>query len=427
MPNTSSPSDSTIEWAARAGLDADYLSGNAPEPPARTRLLNVLPPDPGFTVRPAELPQEMRALWITRWDYRTPDDIRIIADKAANANFNALLFQVRGNGDAFYASRLEPWAERLSGRLGQDPGWDPLRVAVDEAHARGLELHAWVNVYPAWLGETPPPASQPESMVRRFTGLYNDAWVMWDRNEQPMSLNEHYLWANPGHWAVSDHIEAVGEDIISHYYVDGLHLDNVRYAGWEYSRDPVTADRLAAARALEPGLDRKEWQRRQVSGLVNRLHGVIDRLKPGLLLSAAVWPVYQDRWDWWSSGDGYEGFCQDSLGWLRIGAADAIFPMLYLSSITREDGQYDRLVRDFVSQAQGGAVNAGITCTYSSFEPIGRRIDLARKAGATGQALFSYGHINSKGYWDELRAGPYATRAIVLPPPRARERLAGRL
>ena len=79
------------------------------------------------------------------------------AERAANANFNAIFFQVRGNADAYYASQLEPWASRPSGTLGQDPGWDPLAVAIAEGHARGLEVHAWINVFPSWLGETAPP------------------------------------------------------------------------------------------------------------------------------------------------------------------------------------------------------------------------------------------------------------------------------
>ncbi len=199
------------------------------------------------------LPVETRALWVNRWEFSTPDDIRRLADKAAAANFNALFFQVRGNADACYRSDLEPWMARLSGGvLGDDPGWDPLAVAVEEAHARGLELHAWVNVYPAWLGETPPPPAEPEPMFDRFNRLHGDQWLVWDRQQQPMQLNSNYLWSNPGHLAVQDHIAAVGYDIVSRYYVDGLHLDYVRYPGWEYSRDPLTLEAVAQAQALEP-------------------------------------------------------------------------------------------------------------------------------------------------------------------------------
>jgi uncharacterized lipoprotein YddW (UPF0748 family) len=419
--------DEVILWAAVGGLEASYLGAGPPlaQPAAADRraAAALTEPDTASIVRTPGLPQEVRALWVTRWDYQTVDDVRIICDKAAAANFNLLYFQVRGNADAFYRSRVEPWAARLSGTLGQDPGWDPLQVAIDEAHARGLELHAWVNVYPAWLGETPPTPSTPETMFDRFNRLYGDAWLMWDRNQQPMRLNQQYLWANPAHWAVIEHITHVCKDIVGRYYVDGLHLDNVRYAGWEYSSDALTTDRLNQAAALELDLSRKEYQRRQVDQLITGLRQTMDRLKPGLPLSAAVWPVYYDTWEWWNAGDGFSGFCQDSVGWLRAGIMDTICPMLYLSSITTDHSQFSVLVRDFVARSTLNSVVAGITTTYDSFGPIGLRIDLARAAGAAGQSLFAYGHINSHNYWDDFLAGPYSTRAVVLPPPSARNRV----
>jgi uncharacterized lipoprotein YddW (UPF0748 family) len=214
----------------------------------------------------------------------------------------------------------------------------------------------------------------------------------------------------------------VGYDIISRYLIDGLHLDNVRYPGWEYSRDPITLDRVAQAKALEPGLDRKEWQRRQVSKLVSRLHGAIQRVKPGLALSAAVWPVYLETWEWWSAGDGYDGFCQDSVGWVGNGIADLICPMLYLSSITTDDAKYQALLEDFVARAGGDHVAAGITAAYDDFAVLARRIDMARAAGAAGQAIFSYGHVNQRRYWEQFKSGPYASPARILAPPASRQR-----
>lgn len=412
-------------WAAVGGLEAAYLQAGEPEAaPARAPHTAPMPAERGQPAGASSLPVEIRALWVTRWDFRTADDIRWLADKAAAANFNALYFQARGNADAYYASALEPWAARLSdGVLGQDPGWDPLAVAVGEAHSRGLELHAWINVYPAWLGVTPPAPAEPEAMVSRFNRLYGEQWVVWDRHQKPMQLNDQYLWANPGHWAVVDHITAVGYDIVARYLVDGLHLDNVRYPSWEYSRDPITLDRVAQAQALEPGLDRKEWQRRQVNKLVGRLHSAIQRVKPGLLLSAAVWPVYLETWEWWSAGDGYDGFCQDSVGWVDKQIADLICPMLYLGSITTDDDKYQALVEDFVARAGGDHVAAGITAAYDDFAVIARRIDLARAAGAAGQAIFSYGHVNQRGYWDDFVNGPYATPARTLPPADRRQQV----
>ncbi|MBD0319967.1 MAG: family 10 glycosylhydrolase, partial [Gemmatimonadetes bacterium] len=93
---------------------------------------------------------EARALWVTRFEYDSPAKIATIMQKAADANFNVVYFQVRGAADAFYRSSIEPCATGLCGRLGGTPTWDPLQTAVTEAHARGLQLHAWVNAFTGW-------------------------------------------------------------------------------------------------------------------------------------------------------------------------------------------------------------------------------------------------------------------------------------
>ena len=382
---------------------------------------------------------EIRALWVTRWDYSSPADIRAIMQKAARAHFNVVWLQVRGQADAYYRSSLEPWAARLSGVLGRDPGWDPLAVAISEAHAVGLQLHAYVNVYPAWLGTTPPARATPEPMYHAFNALYGNLWVMWNDRGQPMGLrSDDYLYANPAYPPVADHIAAVVRDLLSRYEVDGLHLDLVRYAGPRYSYDPKSNAAYAEAKEKEPGLSRAEWQRRQITRLVERLHEEMKTLRPRAWLSAAVWPAYRDRWDWWTGPDGYDGYYQDSIGWLLGGQADAIAPMLYTSNILGDSfgfqavdpwtsqrleslvedvfnnpTRYQILVADFMELAQGRTVLPGIWGDYSAFSYIDERIRWAREAGARGQAIFSYRLLNQRDYWDELRNGPYARPAIL--------------
>jgi uncharacterized lipoprotein YddW (UPF0748 family) len=98
---------------------------------------------------------EGRALWVNRFEYDSPGDIAAIIAKAAAANFNVIYFQVRGQADAYYRSDLEPCAIRLCGKLGNGyPPYDPLEIAVREAHAQGLELHAWLNAFAAWASPT---------------------------------------------------------------------------------------------------------------------------------------------------------------------------------------------------------------------------------------------------------------------------------
>jgi len=111
-------------------------------------------PTPGADAGPTP---ELRGVWITRFAYSDQAGLEAIIDRAADAHFNAVFVQIRGQGDAYYKSALEPWAARLTGKLGRDPGWDPLQVAIDRGHARGLEVHAYFNVFSAWTAAEAPP------------------------------------------------------------------------------------------------------------------------------------------------------------------------------------------------------------------------------------------------------------------------------
>ncbi len=380
---------------------------------------------------------ERRAIWITRYDWTTlgtapsPDDIDAMVSKVSGAGFNTILFQVRAAGDAYYTPGLEPWASRLSvgtvtDTLGLDPGWDPLARMLEAGHAAGIEIHAYVNVYTAWLsppnasyGALAPPATIPPQMFDRFTyssthpdhpGEYGLGWA-WrhhDSDQAAMLLGwSSYLWASPGVDRVNDYVVDVVEDIVQRYAVDGVHLDLVRYAGPAYSYDPYSN----AAAGSEPSPARDQWQRDRVTALVTQVRDVTHAWRPGALVSAAVWPYYVDKWGWGLS-EGYSDYFQDSKGWLASGAVDAIAPMLY-------GGESDYALRwfvlmaDFVTDSGGRPVYPGIGGSYANFEDIAWRIETARAQGAQGHVIFSYGGLDSKEYWDDLAGGPYSVPASV--------------
>lgn len=380
---------------------------------------------------------ERRAIWITRYDWTTlgiapsPNDIDAMVSKVSGAGFNTILFQVRAAGDAYYTPGLEPWASRLSvgtvtDTLGLDPGWDPLARMLEAGHAAGIEVHAYVNVYTAWLsppnasyGALAPPATIPPQMFDRFTyssthpdhpGEYGLGWA-WrhhDSDQAAMLLGwSSYLWASPGVDRVNDYVVDVVEDIVQRYAVDGVHLDLVRYAGPAYSYDPYSN----AAAGSEPSPARDQWQRDRVTALVTQVRDVTHAWRPGALVSAAVWPYYVDKWGWGLS-EGYSDYFQDSKGWLASGAVDAIAPMLY-------GGESDYALRwfvlmaDFVTDSGGRPVYPGIGGSYANFEDIAWRIETARAQGAQGHVIFSYGGLDSKEYWDDLAGGPYSVPASV--------------
>ncbi len=136
-------------------------------------------PAPAPEAPTAPTPREVRALWISRFDLGSPpvkrSRVEALINKAADAGFNMVLMQVRATGDAYYASAVEPWSYRLTSArvsdLGRNPGWDPLAVAVETAHKRGIELHAYLNAFTFWeCDRGAPPHTAPEHPYWKLAG-----------------------------------------------------------------------------------------------------------------------------------------------------------------------------------------------------------------------------------------------------------------
>lgn len=378
---------------------------------------------------PQEPMVEVRGLWVTRFDwtnYSSADPARIdeVVENAANAGFNILFFQVRGEADAYYTPGLEPWARRLSGTLGKDPGWDPLARLVQRAHERGLQVHAYVNVYPVWADcDEPPPAdTTPRHLYHLLLEKHGQTegkanGLMWDKNGDVSCAG--YQRVTPASVPFDAHILAVAKDLVQRYDIDGLHLDHIRYGGKDTSCDPVSAARYGSSCFSESGY--ADWQRRQVNGTVRKIYEELLPLKSSLWLTAAVWPVYRDFWGWGASS-GYDDYYQDSKAWLADDTIDGIAPMIYTGSPncdqpyfwTRERWQI--LVQDFLQDSQGRMIIPGIGsryCTDDDFEEIEARIMMARSMGTAGHAIFSYKSLLERGYFDELAAGPYRAVAVL--------------
>ncbi len=354
---------------------------------------------------------EFRALWVTRFDWTffgrpvTTTDLDLIVNNAASAHFNALLFQVRGTGDAFYSSTLEPWASRLTGQttktLGVDPGWDPLAYMITRAHQSGLQVHAYINIYPTWLCSVgAPPATTPEHLF--WTLSHSTTWSAWRVHSAPdtpqsIATCSDYLWASPALSLTRDHITAVAADIVNRYDVDGLHIDLVRYPGSGYSYDPFTMAAFSEALQITPSLTITSWrpgfQRAQINTLVSHIYSAVTALKPDLLVSAAVWPNYSD---------GYNGFYQASKDWLADGYMDANMPMLYTSDIVNNLSAWISRTQGFIDDAHGRWLIPGISGAYTQTTPLFDRIAAARSMGAPGVAIFSYSGLNAGNFWDDL-------------------------
>jgi uncharacterized lipoprotein YddW (UPF0748 family) len=178
--------------------------------------------------RPPDVDREFRAAWIATvanidWPSRRDltveqqkAELRRMFDRFVELNLNAVVFQVRPATDAFYASDLEPWSEYLGGRMGKAPApfYDPLEFAIEEAHARGLELHAWFNPFRA-RHATGRGEVSPDHVSKRM----------------PQIVRQYgrQLWLDPGMEEARRYSLDVILDVVRRYDVDGVHIDDYFY------------------------------------------------------------------------------------------------------------------------------------------------------------------------------------------------------
>lgn len=371
--------------------DWDHLGGVSP-----ARRLNV---------RTSTMMREGRAVWVTRWSYRSRYHIRRIMHDAWKANLNIVYWQVRGQGDAYYRSHYEPWASRLAGRLGRDPGWDPLQYAVKIAHSYGLKLHAWVNVYPIWMGKTAPPrTTRPHiyykgGMAWRVARTYRSGG-RWRFAVQ--RLNAGYLWGSPGNPDLRAHIKRVIADIASNYDVDGVQLDRVEYPSRGYSWDRASRMRYAAANAAYKTshrgktLSRAVWQRREVTRLVRETYALLRGINPEIQVSAATAGIYLNRWGWPGVRQGATEHYQDSQEWTRGGIVDFLAPKIY--SDMDHVPKWGTVVADFASRRNGRFVYPAVAAYLyrNNWKELRREVDASASLGAQGVSFFDYTSLTGR-------------------------------
>jgi uncharacterized lipoprotein YddW (UPF0748 family) len=336
---------------------------------------------------------------VSRFEYASPEDLARIMARAGQSGFNLVYLQVRGRADAFYRSSYEPWAERLTGVLGQDPGWDPLETAIREADRWGLEVHAWINAFTGWAGATPPAPSDPSHVF-----LEHPDWVMVGEDGTVMPYSSGSRWMTPGQPGVRSRLAAVAADIARHYPVGGIHLDFVRYPGPEYSFDPPSLQTFDSVSALEPGLDFDEMRRRFVTRAVAETRDSLKEVDPALELSAAVWGIYQDVLGWGGVTTGYESVFQDTHAWDRQDLVDVLVPMVYWPIAANYGDRLDfAYLADEQAEAIANPVFIGMYVPGLDGRGVAQQVERARMAGAQGISVFSYSSLEAENLWSAIR------------------------
>jgi uncharacterized lipoprotein YddW (UPF0748 family) len=355
---------------------------------------------------------EVRALWVRSTSLISPAAVTAMVQSAQAGRFNTLLVQVRARGDAYFESRLEPRAAALA---EQPDSFDPLALTLQLAHARGIRVHAWIDIglvssavqlpasrahvvyrHPEWL-MVPRELARDMALLDARSRLYLDKLTRWTRSQ---SGEVEGLYLSPVPEDAADATVAIVADVAARYPVDGVHLDYVRYPNeeFDYSLAALEAFRADILRGLDPAAGRqkereagrelpawpeafperwREFRRERLTSLVTRIRAGVKARRPDIIVSAAVVP---------DAADAATHRLQDWAAWVRLGLLDVVCPMAYAADRAAFTAQMTQATRGAASRP----VWAGIGAYRLSSSDTVENIRIARNLGAAGIVLFSY-------------------------------------
>ncbi|EKQ70834.1 hypothetical protein OsccyDRAFT_1139 [Leptolyngbyaceae cyanobacterium JSC-12] len=367
-------------------------------------------------------PREFRAAWITSvwnkdWPSRTglssqqqqAEFIRILEQLQAT-NFNALILQVRPEGDALYQSSLDPWSNWLTGTQGQAPNplYDPLAFAIAECHKRNIELHAWFNPYRA-------RTSRNTVNVRPHIAVTNPD-VVYEWGTQ--------LWMDPGVKVVQDRTYNVIMDVVQRYDVDGIHLDDYFYPYPIAGQSFPDSKTYQAYRNSGGTLSLSDWRRDNVNQLIQRLASGIRAAKPHVKFGISPFGIYRPGQPPQIRGlDAYDQLYADALKWLQQGWVDYLAPQLYWR-IDSPAQSYPVLLNWWASNNPKqrhlyiGNNIAQLDGRAWELSEIERQIEITRQVTSPevlGNIFFSMNTLleNRQGVSDRFRTVTYRTPALA--------------
>ncbi|MDG5799087.1 family 10 glycosylhydrolase [Marinilabiliaceae bacterium ANBcel2] len=306
-----------------------------------------------FTLSAESPKREMRAVWLTTvWGLDWPavtlpvsggqtwaanqqkDQMLTILDRMQDANLNTIFFQVRSECDAFYQSSYEPWSSYFADQRVMDddftPAYDPLEFVVEEAHKRGMEVHAWLNPY------------RFESSVGKYEGSPGD--YRETHPEWVLEYEDGGSILDPGNPGVRERIVDIVSEIITEYDVDGIVFDDYFYA---YGGTPTNLDSYSQDLYKPDGVDLHDWRRGNVDKMVSDVYDAIQDIKPWITFGVSPFGIWTTREDvaiergvplpegiTTNALDAYSSIYCDPVAWLEQGTVDYISPQIYWKTNT---------------------------------------------------------------------------------------------
>lgn len=297
----------------------------------------------GITSHAQECPKrEFRGAWIQcvngQWiglgRDRMQQTLTYQLDELQKYGINAIMFQVRAEGDALYESNIEPWSRYLTGRQGQAPDakWDPLQWMIEQCHKRGMECHAWINPFRAKTKFT------HELAANHPATLHPDRFIEYDG----------LLIFDPGLPENREYIYRVCVDIVNRYDIDGLHMDDYFYP---YPVKGLPFHDEASYARYGKGMSLDNWRRENVNTFIRELHHILRQAKPWCKFGVSPFGIYHNERNGNSipgsdtnGTQNYDDLYADVLLWLKNGWVDYNLPQIYWE-IGNKAADYDKLIR----------------------------------------------------------------------------------
>ncbi|MBV9865212.1 MAG: family 10 glycosylhydrolase [Abitibacteriaceae bacterium] len=375
------------------------------------------------------VPREFRGVWVVsvgngNWPSRcdlTADqqkaELIAILDRAVQLKLNAIVLQIRPVSDALYNSPKEPWSAFLTGQLGQPPNplYDPLAFAVEEAHKRGLELHAWYNPFRATLTVKNGPVP-----LNHVTQTHPELVRQYGKD----------LWLDPGEPGSTNYVLSVVQDIVRRYDIDGIHIDDYfyPYVIKDANKNNVDFPDDATYQNYVQGggtLTRHDWRRDNINNFVRRFYEMVKAEKPWVKVGISPFGIWRPKNPPSVEGmDAYEEIYADSKLWLNKGWADYFAPQLYWA-IAAPKQSYPDLLKWWTEQNTQhrnlwvgnytGRLSFTDPKTSFKLEEIPAQVQATRnQPGATGNIHFDMDVLmKNQDLANLLMQGVYAQPALV--------------
>lgn len=350
--------------------------------------------------------REMRGIWVSTvnnidWPSQPglsaaqlKREVGAILDNVERMGLNTVFLQVRPASDAIYMSRIEPWSVYLTGRQGvnaSSSGFDALHYWIDEAHRRGIELHAWIN--PFRVSQRVDMECSPLHVSRR-----HPEWIIAYGGKQ-------YL--DPGRPEARAYLLDVTRDILTRYDIDGIHFDDYFYP---YPvRDEVFDDSLSFARNNPQHLLLAEWRRGNVDDVIRSVGALVKSVKPWAAFGVSPFGVWRNKdvdargSDTRAGITNYDVLYANVTKWVEQRWVDYIVPQIYWES-GHPAANFDVLSRWWAGLPHRGVhffvghavfkINTGTKSWDNGMEMPAQIEKVRATAGLEGSVFFSYRQFN---------------------------------